>query len=140
MEKQLRGEEGEEQCSPRKAKAQCIPRLRVPIASSSSCSARSHRFAPSTLLERFREAVFRLMMLSALSKSSPSPPPPPPPLSRQHRPYYPVNDPHHSEALADCIEFINRKKKASGEDDEATTISGATLDDPAEMVMPVPVM
>ncbi|KAF8012612.1 hypothetical protein BT93_I0697 [Corymbia citriodora subsp. variegata] len=133
MEKQLR-EEGEEQSSP---KAQCIPRLRAPaVASSSSCSARSHRFAPSTLLERFREAVFRLMMLSALSSKSSSSPPPPPQSSRR-RPYYPVNEPHHSEALADCIEFINRKKKASDDD---SAVSGGPLDAPAEMAMPVPVM
>ncbi|KAI3428949.1 uncharacterized protein J3R85_008974 [Psidium guajava] len=135
MEKQLREDE---QCSPRRTKAQCIPRLRAPVANASSCSARSHRFAPSSLLERFREAVFRLMMLSALSKSPPPPPPPP------RHPYYPVDDPHHSEAVADCIEFINRKKAASDdapdEGCDAAAVSSGPLDAPADMVMPVPVI
>ncbi|BFG39258.1 hypothetical protein CerSpe_255320 [Prunus speciosa] len=78
-----------------------------------SCSNKTKRLSPMTLLERFREAVFRLIMLSAVSsnkstshagRSSPD----------AQRYYCPHDDPHHSEAVADCIEFI--KKKASPED------------------------
>lgn len=72
-----------------------------------------------SLLERFREAVLRLMMLSALSKatnhgggSSDR---------GQRRRYYP-NDPHHSEAVADCIEFI--KEKAAADNGTRHSTSG----------------
>ncbi|XVE87424.1 hypothetical protein DITRI_Ditri18aG0116300 [Diplodiscus trichospermus] len=81
----------------------CMPRFRS--------NNKNKRLSPLTLLERFREAVFRLIMLSALTKTS---------HNRHHtgssvapRKYYPP-DAHHSEAVADCIEFI--KKKASREE------------------------
>ncbi|KAL9328228.1 hypothetical protein ACSQ67_003231 [Phaseolus vulgaris] len=81
-------------------KGQCMPRLK-----SNSCKNKAP--SPMTLLERFREAVFRLMMLSALSKattnhrgSGDG--------ERQHHRCSP-HDPHHSEAVADCIEFIKKK-------------------------------
>ncbi|KAG5069699.1 hypothetical protein AAZX31_01G154500 [Glycine max] len=81
-------------------KGQCMPRLK-----SSSCKNKTP--SPMTLLERFREAVLRLMMLSALSKAT----------ShrgsgdgeRQNRRYNSPYDPHHGEAVADCIEFIKKK-------------------------------
>lgn len=80
-------------------KGQCIPRMKgnkIP--------------SPMTLLERFREAVLRLMMFSAISKATNN--------NRgggsggdreRQRRYSPYNDPHHSEAVADCIEFIKKK-------------------------------
>ncbi|KAK7307488.1 hypothetical protein VNO77_40596 [Canavalia gladiata] len=80
-------------------KGQCMPRLK-----GNSCKNKSP--SPMTLLERFREAVLRLMMFSALSKatnhggSGDG--------ERQHRRYSPY-DPHHTEAVADCIEFIKKK-------------------------------
>ncbi|CAN1342042.1 hypothetical protein LINPERPRIM_LOCUS39356 [Linum perenne] len=47
----------------------CIPKLRA----TATCSVKSHgRLSPMSLLQRFREAVFRLMMISALSKASSS--------------------------------------------------------------------
>lgn len=62
-----------------------------------------------TLLERFREAVLRLMMLSALSKASGNHRGTSggdgEPQNRRCSPY----DPHHTEAVADCIEFIKKK-------------------------------
>ncbi|CAN1122522.1 hypothetical protein LINPERPRIM_LOCUS2772 [Linum perenne] len=71
-----------------------------------------------SLLERFRGAVFRLMMISALSNSprvKTRPPPPPSTYHRRAHSYLPHDDPHHSEAVADCIEFI---KKTSATDDD----------------------
>ncbi|TKY70475.1 Transducin/WD40 repeat superfamily protein [Spatholobus suberectus] len=81
-------------------KGQCMPRLKSP-----SCKNKTP--SPMTLLERFREAVLRLMMVTALSKatnhnrSSGDG-------ERQNRRYSPY-DPHHTEAVADCIEFIKKK-------------------------------
>ncbi|KAK8685766.1 hypothetical protein V6N13_124800 [Hibiscus sabdariffa] len=84
-----------------KSSAFCMPRFKG--------NNKNKRLSPTTLLERFREAVFRLIMISALGKAS-----------HHHcstsnapRKYYPT-DAHHSEAVADCIEFI--KKKSSRED------------------------
>lgn len=106
----------------------CIPRL---VRGSASCrssggggsgtvAATNSRLSPAmSLLERFREAVFRLIMLTALSKATTGHGG-----SRRDVPrsYYP-NDPHHSEAVADCIEFI--KKSASPEDSRGSTASSS---------------
>ncbi|KAI4327726.1 hypothetical protein L6164_020152 [Bauhinia variegata] len=101
-------------------KGQCMPRFR-------SCSAQNKSPSPISLLERFREAVFRLMMLSALSKASDR--------GRQRRRYYPYqSDPHYSEAVADCIEFI--KKKATVEDNRHSSVSSCS----SVEVIRVPVM
>ena len=107
----------------------CIPRLmRSNNSCKSSSSTTNNRLSPAmSLLERFREAVFRLIMLTALSKAT------------SHsgsrdvpRSYYP-NEPHHSEAVADCIEFI--KKSASPGDNRDSTASSSM-----DTAMPVPVM
>ncbi|KAF7809663.1 Transducin/WD40 repeat-like superfamily protein [Senna tora] len=88
-------------------KGQCIPRFR---SSNNSCT-KNKTPSPMTLLERFREAVLRLMMLSALSKAttqgggSGGD-------GRQRR-FYP-SDSHNSEAVADCIEFIKKKAAVDG--------------------------
>ena len=87
-----------------------------------------------TLLERFREAVFRLMMLSALSKASSHGGSGEQP-QRQRR-YHP-HDPHHSEAVADCIEFIKRK---AATDEIRHSTASSSADSTAEMVLPVSVM
>ncbi|KAE8668899.1 hypothetical protein F3Y22_tig00112281pilonHSYRG00043 [Hibiscus syriacus] len=96
---------------------------------------KNKRLSPTTLLERFREAVFRLIMISALSKAS----------DHHHhhsstsnapRKYYPV-DAHHSEAVADCIEFI--KKKSSREEDRDSRAGSSSMDATNEIVMPVPI-
>ncbi|KAL8472424.1 hypothetical protein ACS0TY_028953 [Phlomoides rotata] len=80
----------------------CRPRLRV----SATAGRKSGGFS---LLERLRDAVFRLIMLSAFSKGSNA-------ARRSSAPpsYYP-NDPHHSEAVADCIEFIKKSATAADE-------------------------
>ncbi|XVE82492.1 hypothetical protein DITRI_Ditri16bG0009100 [Diplodiscus trichospermus] len=105
----------------------CMPRFKG--------NTKNKRLSPMTLLERFREAVFRLIMLSAITKAS-----------HQHtsstptlRKYYRPADAHHSEAVADCIEFI--KKKASREDhNRDSNASSSKVDATGEVVMPVPVM
>jgi len=111
----------------------CMPRFR-----GNACNISKNKgLSPMTLLERFREAVFRLIMLSALSKAT-----------NNHssgsadiQPCYYPNDPHHSEAVADCIEFI--KKKASADDDDQnrdSSASSTSIHATPEAVMPVPVM
>ncbi|KAM7251994.1 hypothetical protein ACFE04_023877 [Oxalis oulophora] len=88
-------------------------------------------FSPMTLLERFREAVFRLIMLSALSK----------PTTSDHKStsvdhqyqrhrsvyhHHPSFDPHHNEAVADCIEFIKKKSAVEenhGRDSTASSVN-----------------
>ncbi|KAI3665377.1 hypothetical protein L6452_44001 [Arctium lappa] len=103
-------------------------------------SRKTTRLSPMSLLDRFRDAVFRLIMISALSKAStatngaataaytstydttPSPlrlssrsssKSSPAATNRHHhhyqRPYHHYGaDSHHTEAVADCIEFIKR--------------------------------
>ncbi|GMI66065.1 hypothetical protein HRI_000275800 [Hibiscus trionum] len=71
---------------------------------------KNKRLSPTTLLQRFREAVFRLIMISALGKashhrSSTS-------YSNAPQKYY-TADAHHSEAVADCIEFIKKKSSTT---------------------------
>ncbi|GAB4847524.1 hypothetical protein Ancab_026583 [Ancistrocladus abbreviatus] len=92
----------------------------------------SNRFLPAmSLLEQFRKAVFRLIMLTALSKATnrdqhPHPPTAGSPDGRIRRSYnYSPHDPHHSEAVADCIEFL--KKSSSSVDDHHPRDSTATI-------------
>ncbi|KAI3451449.1 hypothetical protein Pfo_008114 [Paulownia fortunei] len=109
----------------------CTPRLRP-----ATPARKTSRLSPMSLLDRLREAIFRLIMLSALSKGSndarrssaqPS----------DH--YYYPNDPHHSEAVADCIEFI--KKSATTTDETRDSASGGYADAAAaQAVIPLPVM
>nr|GLL19164.1 unnamed protein product [Ipomoea trifida] len=98
----------------------------------SSACARKTNFS---LLDRLRDAVLRLIMLSALSKAATATPPPQgrksnaPQRSNDGRHYrYPYDhhhhEPHRSEALADCIEFM--KKSATAADAE---ICGAAAED-----------
>ncbi|OIS98256.1 hypothetical protein A4A49_17592 [Nicotiana attenuata] len=112
----------------------CMPKLR-----GSNCTRKSNRLTPMSVLDRFRQAVFRLIMLSAMSKAtqqdsqrSSSP--------ISHRSFY-SHEPHHSEAVADCIEFI---KKSATTDDSGDGDSSASsfmlIDGSSEVVFPVPVM
>jgi hypothetical protein len=119
----------------------CMPRFR---GNAGNIGYKNKGLSPMTLLERFREAVFRLIMLSALSKAS---------ATNNHaggggsadviQPccYYP-NDPHHSEAVADCIEFIKKKASADDENDhqnrDSSASSSSSIHAAPEAVMPVP--
>ncbi|KAG7535820.1 hypothetical protein ISN45_Aa08g032070 [Arabidopsis thaliana x Arabidopsis arenosa] len=84
--------------------AGCVPRVRT---NSRTAGDREISVTSLTILDRFREAVLRLIMISAVSKSK----------SRRHnnkqtptQKYYNTTDTYHSEAVADCIEFIRTKK------------------------------
>ncbi|XAR73779.1 hypothetical protein NMG60_11007865 [Bertholletia excelsa] len=88
------------------------------------------RLSPMTLFDRLREAVFRLIMLSALSKATQQAAGAGPAHSPQ-RSYSYQREPHHSEAVADCIEFI---KKSATVDEESRGSAARGV------VVPVPVM
>ncbi|KAL8266057.1 hypothetical protein R6Q59_003401 [Mikania micrantha] len=125
-------------------------------------SRKSTRLSPMSLLDRFREAVFRLIMISALSKasntttytstydsqsspmrfSSRSSSKSSPATTHRHRSYHHhLSDSHHTEAVADCIEFI---KRSANEDIKGSIASNATrtqvYNTSAEIVIPLPVM
>ncbi|KAI3502841.1 hypothetical protein L1887_31189 [Cichorium endivia] len=118
-----------------------------------------------SLLDRFREAVFRLIMISALSRASntaytatsstydsqsplrlssrSSNKSSPAATSRHHhRSYHHYSsDSHHTEAVADCIEFI---KKSANDDIRESSASSSSrspvYDNSTEIVFPLPVM
>lgn len=114
---------------------QCIPRLTKPNAPKS----KPQRLVPKSLLERFREALLRMIMLSAVTKSThenidrvraPQAPCEQPGHARHQNRHHrqPSNcnyyqDRYYGEAVADCIEFI--KKKASS--DDCSSIAGANI-------------
>ncbi|MFS8033982.1 hypothetical protein Hanom_Chr17g01575881 [Helianthus anomalus] len=119
------------------------------------------RLSPMSLLDRFREAVFRLIMISALSRVSTTPntsssstststynshsplrlssrssskSSPAVTSHQRHRSYHHyASDSHHTEAVADCIEFIKRSANEENRDSIATSRS-------KEIVIPLPVM
>lgn len=94
-----------------------------------------------TLLERFREAVFRLIMLTALSKGCAAGTHTAGSVDTVQRPcYHQYDDPHHSEAVADCIEFIKKSASTDETRDSTASSTSSTIDDTSEMVIPVPVM
>lgn len=119
----------------------CIPRLRGSTRKS------TRLISPMSLLERFRVAVFRLIMMqSALSKrttthekktSSSSA------VHQYHRSCYSY-DTHHNEAVADCIEFIKRSSTIDDEDRQSTASNNGSRSpmDGAltEAVIPMPVI
>ncbi|GMI94033.1 hypothetical protein HRI_003072600 [Hibiscus trionum] len=121
MERKTRG-------SPKKMRSSnlCMPRMKG--------RNKTRRFSPMSLLERFREAVFRLIVLSALTKAA-THPHATSSASTTETPwkYYRPADAHHSEAVADCIEFI--KKKAYAEGNRVSSASSSS----SEVVMPVPI-
>lgn len=92
--------------------AGCVPRVKTNARSTGD---REISVTSLTLLDRFREAVLRLIMISAVSKST----------SRRHnnkqtptQKYYNTADTYHSEAVADCIEFIRTKKAIINEEND----------------------
>ncbi|KAK7252960.1 hypothetical protein RIF29_37289 [Crotalaria pallida] len=112
-------------------KGQCMPRFK-----SNSCSTKNKSPTPMSLLERFREAVLRLMMLTALTKVT----------TTNHgrsghhvvieerqRRYSPY-DSHHTEAVADCIEFI-KKKAATDADANRHSSASSSANDTVEIVV-----
>lgn len=125
----------------------CIPRLR-----SANNGNNKNKTPAMTLLERFREAVFRLIMLSALSKATAATTTTATHNNYHHqahvsRSYYNPADPHHSEAVADCIEFIKKKALTDDEDYDHNNSASDTDDsisidatDTTELVMQVPIM
>lgn len=118
--------------SPKKLKTSlCIPRLQ---RGNNNYTNKSKSLSPVTLLERFREAVFRLIMLSAMSKDTNNTSGSTDNIQRCHYP----NDPHHSEAVADCIEFI--KKKASTDENRDSSASSSSIHASPEVILPVSVM
>ncbi|WMV16636.1 hypothetical protein MTR67_010021 [Solanum verrucosum] len=92
----------------------CMPKVR-----GNNCSRKSNRLSPMTLLDRFREAVFRLIMLSAMSKSTQQQEQRSNSSPISHRSYY-SHEHHHSEAVADCIEFI--KKSTITDDGDSSEV------------------
>ncbi|KAJ4964856.1 hypothetical protein NE237_016705 [Protea cynaroides] len=98
----------------------CIPRLRDNTAGNTS------RLSPISWIDRFRETVLRLIMISALSKASQRTGP----IITKQQAYYPP-DQHHSEAVADCIDFIKKKSASSitdgSRDSTASTSSSMDL-------------
>nr|DAD41170.1 TPA_asm: hypothetical protein HUJ06_015493 [Nelumbo nucifera] len=87
----------------------CMPRFSSRRSNNKSSSKRP--LSPISLLERFRGAVLRLIMLSSLSNKSTQQSAPA--AASAPRAHY-SHDPHHSEAVADCIEFIKRSATATG--------------------------
>ncbi|GFY88004.1 hypothetical protein Acr_05g0016430 [Actinidia rufa] len=104
----------------------CIPKFRTTTA----CARNNHRhLSPAmSLLDRLREAVFRLIMWSALSKATQESNPSSGARDHYRSCYDYVHDPRHSDAVAECIEFI--KKSANADESR----------DSSEGVLPVRVM
>ncbi|KAK9284569.1 hypothetical protein L1049_023744 [Liquidambar formosana] len=111
----------------------CIPRLRINTCTTTTTT-NSKRVSPMSLLERLREAVFRLIMLTAISKASQNTG-----SAEANRSYHPP-DPHHSEAVAECIEFIKKTSASSTDDNRDSTASSSSIDATPEVIIPVPVM
>ncbi|CAK9320738.1 unnamed protein product [Citrullus colocynthis] len=97
--------------------------------------------AAMTLFERLREAVFRFIMLCALSKATNHHPAGGAAFQddvvvrRRHA--YPNVDHHHRQAVADCIEFI--KMKAYSDDEIILDRGSVDVDDDVAVSVPVPV-
>ncbi|KZV22546.1 hypothetical protein F511_11520 [Dorcoceras hygrometricum] len=89
----------------------CRPRLR------SAAGKPGRSLSPMSLLDRIREAVFRFIMFSALSKGGRSSAQPP------DFGYCP-NDQHQSEAVADCIEFLKKSAGTSTDGNRDSTAGG----------------
>ncbi|KAI8031121.1 hypothetical protein LOK49_LG01G02853 [Camellia lanceoleosa] len=128
----------------------CMPKFKAATTTSAACGRKNHRLSPMTLLDRVREAVFRLIMLSALSKAAQQSSNTGSSSSgggdyHVHRSCYyaPHDDPHHSEAVADCIEFIKKSATTTDYYDENRDSSASSFVDAhtePEMTIPVPFM
>ncbi|KAH7851745.1 hypothetical protein Vadar_016003 [Vaccinium darrowii] len=116
----------------------CLPRFRTTTTNTTTHNHPRSRFSPAiSLLDRLREAVFRLIMLSALSSSTKSTTKQQPDKAsaadrRENRPrsHYP-SESHYSEAVADCIEFIKKSSVTAadaGRDSSACSARSSTVD------------
>ncbi|OVA04908.1 hypothetical protein BVC80_8873g12 [Macleaya cordata] len=111
----------------------CLPSL-ITIRNNNSnnnttTNSSNNRLSPISLLERFRETVFRLIMLNAISKNPHHDAP-----INVRRMYSPVSDQqYHSDAVAECIDFI--KKSASTNNVRDSTASNSSLDATAAEVV-----
>ncbi|KAI8541166.1 hypothetical protein RHMOL_Rhmol08G0040400 [Rhododendron molle] len=104
----------------------CLPRFRNTTTTTTTTSSTSHPrrlLSPAiSLLDRLREAVFRLIMLSALSSATKSTRKQPDRASADRRENrarshpYPSESSHYSEAVADCIEFIKKSSVTTADD------------------------
>ncbi|KAJ7953118.1 Steroid receptor seven-up, A like [Quillaja saponaria] len=111
----------------------CIPRFKS-NARTNNIKNKSN-LSPMSMLERFREAVLRLIMVSALSKATNQAA-----TGSDGGQFYYPNDPHHSEAVADCIEFIKKKALSDTEENRQSTACNNSMDTTAELVIRMPVM
>ncbi|CAF2086890.1 BnaCnng52580D [Brassica napus] len=84
----------------------CVPRVKTNL-SRTTAGDRNISVTPMTLLDRFREAVLRIIMISAPSIPTPHRSKPTRVNSQK---YYNSTDTYHNEAVADCIEFIRTSK------------------------------
>ncbi|KAH7849534.1 hypothetical protein Vadar_019178 [Vaccinium darrowii] len=99
----------------------CMPMFKLTTSTSTSYGRNNHRrLSPMSLLDRLRQAVFHIIMLNALSKANHQ-------TDHHHGSgadqvqarggrygYNYLNDPRHSEAVADCIEFIKKSGAMDG--------------------------
>lgn len=100
---------------------------RKTMKTGSLCIPRMRGASPASLLERFREVVFRLIMLSAISKTHGSGSSCGGKASRSCPP-----DSHYSEAVADCIEFIKKSAcEEGGRDSVASSSASSEMGIPA---------
>ncbi|KAJ4895678.1 hypothetical protein Rs2_22472 [Raphanus sativus] len=84
----------------------CVPRVKT-RSSRTTAGDRNISVTPLTLLDRFREAVLRIIMISATSNPTPRRRKP---ITVNSQKYYNSTDTYHNEAVADCIEFIRTNK------------------------------
>uniref|UniRef100_A0A7N0UGC4 Uncharacterized protein n=1 Tax=Kalanchoe fedtschenkoi TaxID=63787 RepID=A0A7N0UGC4_KALFE len=109
----------------------CLPNLLIRHKTSNKSGNNKPIISTISLLDRLREAVLRLIMLAAVSKSAS-----PASHNNSHhahnlRQSYSSpssrNDPHHSQAVAECIEFIKKKSAYGCVVDEDLESSGCDL-------------
>ncbi|KAH7664815.1 hypothetical protein IHE45_14G144400 [Dioscorea alata] len=91
-----------------KSTAQCMPRF------TSSTNRQNRTPSPISLLERLREVVFRLIMLTAISKGGRGHHDRPQEHQHTRTTHHP--DSYRSQAVEDCIEFF-KQSAATSEDD-----------------------
>lgn len=118
---------GRRKSSRMKTSLLCIPRHRANTAAAAKTNT-TQCLSPISLLERFREAVFRFIMLTALSKATRHNDQNNAPRSCYYSP-----DQHQSDAVADCIEFI-KKSASPDESRDSSASSSMDADDQAVVV------
>ncbi|KAE9444835.1 hypothetical protein C3L33_17778, partial [Rhododendron williamsianum] len=124
----------------------CVPKFKLTTTTSTSYGRSNRRLSPMSLLDRLRQAVYRIIMLNALCKTNVQ--------QTDHGSgggsdqvqarggrcgYNYLYDPRHNEAVADCIEFI-KKTGITAEENRDSSASGGSIDAASELVFTVPVM